>query len=72
RVMQFYGLASRAEAYSRMGETGWQGEVAALLAARQQPDGSFVNPEGAPNKEDDPLLATALAVEALAAALRSP
>ena len=66
RVMQLYGLATRAEAYDRVGETGWQGEVAALLAARQRPDGSFVNPEGAPNKEDDPLLATALAVEALA------
>jgi hypothetical protein len=65
RVMQLYGLATRAEAYDRLGETGWEDEVASLLAARQQPDGSFVNPEGAPNKEDDPLLATALAVEAL-------
>lgn len=65
RVMQFYGLATRAEAYDRVGETGWEGEVTALLARLQQPDGSFVNPEGAPNKEDDPLLATALAVVAL-------
>ncbi|MDX1420848.1 MAG: hypothetical protein R3181_12850 [Rubricoccaceae bacterium] len=72
RVMQFYHLATRAEAYARLGETGWRDDVAALLAARQRPDGSFANPEGAPNKEDDPLLATALAVQALSRALRSP
>jgi len=65
RVMRFYGIATRAEAYDRIGEAGWHDEVATLLAGLQRPDGSFANPEGAPNKEDDPLLATALAVEAL-------
>jgi hypothetical protein len=64
-VMLFYGVATRAEAYGRMGETGWENEVVSLLVGLQRPDGSFVNPAGAPNKEDDPLLATALAVEAL-------
>lgn len=70
RVMRFYHLASRAEAYDRLGQTGWEDEVTALLAGLQRPDGSFANPEGAPNKEDDPLLATALSVEALARAVK--
>ena len=72
RVMFLYHLASRSLAYEHVGETGsWGQEVAALLADAQQPDGSFSNPEGGPNKEDDPILASALAMESLTAVLRA-
>jgi hypothetical protein len=40
-----------------------------LLSDRQRNDGSFVNPLGTLMKEDDPILATALAVTAIGAAL---
>ena len=40
-----------------------------LLSDRQQLDGSFVNPYGTLMKEDDPILATTLAIIALNAAL---
>jgi hypothetical protein len=65
RVMRLYHLATRAEAYSLVGETDWQDEAAAVLASLQRDDGSFSNPDGGANKEDDPLLGTALAIEAL-------
>ncbi|NNF58631.1 MAG: hypothetical protein HKN04_10350 [Rhodothermaceae bacterium] len=65
RVMHFYHLAARAEAYDALGEPGWHDEVLRVLAAQQHTDGHFANPEGAPNKEDDPLLATAMMVDAL-------
>lgn len=71
RVLFFYHLAARAAVYHALAWPGdWRAEIVALLAARQQADGSFVNPLGALNKEDDPLLATALAVEALGVVLR--
>ena len=66
RVMFFYHLAARAEAYAALGEPGpWRAELFQLIAQHQHEDGHFSNPEGAPNKEDDPLLATAMMVEAL-------
>ncbi len=66
RVLFFYHLAVRAEAYRALGQAGaWPQEMIRLLRRRQRADGSFSNPDGAPNKEDDPLLATALAVTAL-------
>lgn len=71
KVLFFYHLAARAAVYHALDWPGdWREAMVALLAARQQADGSFVNPLGALNKEDDPLLATALAVEALGAVLR--
>ncbi|HYE95459.1 MAG TPA: prenyltransferase/squalene oxidase repeat-containing protein [Rubricoccaceae bacterium] len=71
RVMELYHAASRAEAYAALGEPGrWRDDLVRELAARQRDDGSFVNPDGAPNKEDDPILATALAITALTAASR--
>jgi hypothetical protein len=73
RVLFFYHLAVRSEAYAALKEPGtWRGDVVALLAEKQRGDGSFSNPYGAPNKEDDPLLATAMAVQALSHALRDP
>lgn len=69
QVLFYYHLAVRAQAYQALGiENGWQAELIPLLTERQRPDGSFANPAGAPNKEDDPLLATALVVRALIAA----
>lgn len=65
RVLFFYHLSVRAQAYAALGEEGWEGEVLSLLAEHQRPDGSFSNPYGAPNKEDDPLLATAFVLRAL-------
>ena len=71
RVMHFYHLAVRAEAYDALGEADWHDEVLRILAGQQHDDGHFANPEGAPNKEDDPLLATAMMVEALTRLLLS-
>lgn len=66
RVMFFYHIAVRSEAYAAIGEAGaWQEQVQAVLAPHQHEDGHFSNPDGAPNKEDDPLLATAMMVETL-------
>lgn len=65
KVLFFYHISVRAQAYAKLGETGWEKKVLSLLAEHQQPDGSFSNPYGAPNKEDDPLLATALVLRAL-------
>ena len=67
RVMFFYHAMVRAEAYREIHQSGpWREDVARLLEGRQQPDGSFSNPYGAPNKEDDPLIATSMVVVALA------
>ncbi|MEZ4699811.1 MAG: hypothetical protein R2834_05745 [Rhodothermales bacterium] len=65
----FYHLMVRAEVYRALDwpDTGWRGEIVSLLETRVRPDGSFANPAGAPNKEDDPLLATAFALVALGA-----
>ena len=41
------------------------------LVGKQHDDGSFANPYGAANKENDPLLATAMVVQVLTAALLS-
>lgn len=69
-VMFYYHLLVRSEAYRALGvENGWRGELISLLAERQDSDGSFSNPAGAPNKEDDPILATAMAVGALLGAM---
>ncbi len=67
-VMFFYHLSSRAEVYRRLAETSdWTSAVTDLLRDKQYPDGHFSNPAGSPNKEDDPLIATTLAVNALLA-----
>lgn len=66
KVLFFYHLSVRAEAYRAMGYGGtWKEEIVRLLSQRQAADGSFSNPYGSPNKEDDPLLATALAIAAI-------
>ena len=44
----------------------WRAKLFAALAAEQRADGSFANPANAV-KEDDPILATSLAIRALVA-----
>jgi hypothetical protein len=66
QVMFFYHLMVRGEAYRAMKTEGpWRETIASLIVERQREDGSFSNPFGAPNKEDDPLLATAMVLFAL-------
>ncbi|NJO00581.1 MAG: hypothetical protein HC880_01855, partial [Bacteroidia bacterium] len=66
RVLVLYHAAVRAEAYAAMGYYAhWPAVLADWLAGQQAPDGSFSNPEGARNKEDDPLLGSSLAILAL-------
>jgi hypothetical protein len=62
----FYHLAVRAEVYDRLQWPGdWQAEVVRALSTLQRADGSFVNHGSPLMKEDDPLLATTLALIAL-------
>ena len=67
--MLYYYLAASAEAFrqAKGGPAGWRQEMIRSLAARQRPDGSFRN-ESFIMKEDDPLIATALALLALTSA----
>ncbi len=68
RAMFFYHLAMRAEAYTAMEYGGnWRTKMTHILLPKQLPDGSFVNPDGAINKENDPLIASSLALIALSA-----
>lgn len=65
--LRIYHLAARAEALEAVGAPGpWRKAITEQLAAWQQIDGSFRGVEPALMKEDDPLLATALAASALA------
>ena len=69
-ALHFYHLAVRSEAYAEMGRPGdWRERIVEILAPLQRPDGSFVNTQSHLMKEDDPLLATTLAVIALVASL---
>lgn len=66
RVMRFYHWSVRADvSHATSDWFHWQKDLTALAVAEQRADGSFMNPLGGPNKEDDPLLATALVVIAL-------
>ncbi len=70
-AIYFYHLAARAEAYEALDWPGdWRDAMSAELAPLQRSDGSFINTRNHLMKEDDPLLATALAVIALSRAAR--
>ena len=70
-AIYFYHLAARAEAYEALDWPGdWREAMSTELAPLQRPDGSFVNTRNHLMKEDDPLLATALALIALTRAAR--
>ena len=66
-VLFLYHLSVRAQAYASLGILGWEAELLDLLELEINKDGSFSNPKGAPNKENDPLLGTALVIRALCA-----
>lgn len=67
--IQFYHYAVRAECYRALNWPGpWERDLRNGLRMEQRADGSFVNRAGFLMKEDDPILCTALAVIALAAA----
>jgi hypothetical protein len=69
-VMFYYHLMVRAEVYKIFQTKGdWKAKIFQLLKTKQHPNGSFANPLGARNKEDDPLLASAFVVVALVATL---
>lgn len=70
-AIYFYHLAVRAEAYGTLGwPTNARPELVRLLSAQQRTDGSFANAKSHLMKEDDPMLATTLAVTALVRAAR--
>ena len=70
-VMIYYHLMVRAEAYYALQHTGdWWGKMADFLLKNQQKNGSFSNPHGARNKEDDPYLASTCAVVILMSGLK--
>jgi hypothetical protein len=65
-AIHFYHFAVRAEAYAALGWPGdWPLRLADAVAKEQSADGSFRNAASPLMKEDDPLLATALATVAL-------
>lgn len=71
QALYFYHLAVRAEVYQSLSWPGaWRQELAAALLPQQEEGGAFSNRNNHLMKEDDPLLATALAVAALAKASR--
>jgi squalene-hopene/tetraprenyl-beta-curcumene cyclase len=66
QAVYYYHLAARAEAYQSLGLTEQlRGRIAGELTTKQRADGSFRNDKNHLMKEDDPLLATALALIAL-------
>jgi len=66
QALDFYHLAVRAEAYAALGLSERLAErMPRVLGPRQRRDGSFANERNHLMKEDDPLLATTLAVAAL-------
>ena len=66
-AVHYYHLAVRAEANRAVQMEGdWQQRISDHLATLQKEDGHFVNQVSPLMKEDDPLLATSLAVIALA------
>jgi hypothetical protein len=74
-AIHFYHLAVRAEAYAALQEhpdlpPGWRDALIRILGRQERPDGSFVNTRNHLMKEDDPLLATGLAVVSLVRTIR--
>ena len=66
QAIDFYHLAVRAEAYAALDLSArLTSRMPRVLGPRQRADGSFANERNHLMKEDDPLLATALAVIAL-------
>jgi hypothetical protein len=65
-IMHYYHWAVRAEAMTAAGIEGpWKENLRKALIDEQLENGSYVNPLGGVNKEDDPLMATIFCVQAL-------
>ena len=65
-ALHFYHVAVRAEVYAELGgPVSWKDDIRRLLESEQLADGRFENRASPLMKEDDPLLATALAAVAL-------
>ena len=65
-AIHFYHLSVRGEVSERLKLAGtWRGDIIRELASRQAKDGSYQNKMSPLMKEDDRLLATTLAVQAL-------
>ncbi len=65
-AIRFYHYAVRAEVYRKLEwPVAERRQLAAAVAAKQGPNGRFVNRASALMKEDDPVMCTALAVVAL-------
>lgn len=65
-IMRYYHLAVRAEAMNIIDPGGvWTDSIELILKKEIQPEGYYVNPLGGVNKEDDPLMATIFAIQAL-------
>ena len=70
-AMRGYWRAGACEVYARLGgPPGWRQGLATVIAAEQGDDGSWRNPSQL-QKEDDPLVATAFALQALSWVLRA-
>ena len=69
-ALKYYHLAVRGEICAVATCDNIQRQkISTILISEQRDDGSFMNPMGAPNKEDDSLLATAFAITALTHAM---
>jgi hypothetical protein len=65
-ALHYYNIAVRAEAWAAINKPGdWRTEITRHLKAQQSKDGSFTNEQSHLMKENDPLLATTLALIAL-------
>lgn len=65
-TLVLYHLWVRSEVYAQLGgPTNWQTRMQTELSKWQHTNGAYYNPDGARNKEDDPLLATAMAIMAM-------
>ncbi len=68
-AMRGYYRAGAARCFARWGgPEDWRSRLAMAIVTEQHPDGSFRATNGL-QKEDDPIVATGFAVQALAAAL---
>ncbi len=71
-VMHYYHLYVRAEVYGLLNWEGdWRDQIFEIMKKEQEEGGWFSNEFGAPNKEDDPMLATAMCVIAMNNALKN-
>lgn len=65
-AMRGYYRAGAARCFANFGGSdGWRSALAHVVTAEQQPDGSFRNPSPL-QREDDPIIATSFAIQALA------